>query len=339
MDNELRNDFRSRAKQFLQIDGNPSLIELSKLLRQYRNATHPDRFQDVELKQKADARFKDAQTLLDETEKEIESEFFDRKPSELAVYKPVYDDFQIESRLDRTKKELESVRLELRNERESKHRLIKKVQQRKDESLDEEIYRFHADFRLSNRRYASMGMALALTGLLTAMTQMDQASGILEGFSPVMQGAIITFLVACLVLIFTTIVRQIWETDYIKQKSDEVLSPKCADEFMDYLSQERALSAPIEFSEVEAFDFIAVKKHRINKWVANLGFRTFSAQTAGRLNKIFLHNLLNKKLAEISRVDRMQCFFKINSTTPGDVYWYRKYLELKEKLESTSCGN
>ena len=68
MSNELQRSLPERAKEFLQVEGERSLFELAELLRQYRNDTHPDRFQDQELKKQAEIRFKDAQALLDELE-------------------------------------------------------------------------------------------------------------------------------------------------------------------------------------------------------------------------------------------------------------------------------
>ena len=78
MGNGIQKNLAQRAKDLLQTDEEHSLFELAELLRQYRNETHPDKFQGQELKTKAEARFKDAQSLLEELEKQLEIDRFNR---------------------------------------------------------------------------------------------------------------------------------------------------------------------------------------------------------------------------------------------------------------------
>src|SRR5947209_20217959 len=106
MGNELQKGLAQRAKEFLHTDEEHSLFELAELLRQFRNETHPDKFQDNELKGKGEVRFKAAQSLLDEIEMQMEADRFNRTPWELAIYKPLYDAAKFQADLDRIKKEL-----------------------------------------------------------------------------------------------------------------------------------------------------------------------------------------------------------------------------------------
>jgi hypothetical protein len=57
MSNELQKSLAERAKEFLQLEGEHSLFELAEFLRQARNATHPDKFQSQDLKEKAESPF------------------------------------------------------------------------------------------------------------------------------------------------------------------------------------------------------------------------------------------------------------------------------------------
>src|ERR1017187_1957290 len=123
MGNEIQKSLTERIKDFLQLEGEHSLIELTELLRNFRNDTHPDRFQDEELKRKAEERVKDAHALLDEIEKQLEVEEFNRKPSEMALYKPLYDAVKFRAELDKTEGELEDVKVRLASEQEKNHGL------------------------------------------------------------------------------------------------------------------------------------------------------------------------------------------------------------------------
>ncbi len=183
MANEIQKNLTQRAKELLQTDEEHSLFELTELLRQFRNETHPDKFQGQELKTKAEARFKDAQSLLDELEKQLEVDRFNRKPSELAVYKPLYDVVQIQSELDKTKKMLEETKKEfedkkdeLKSARENNEDLSKQLQTKQDDSLRAEIQHLQSIYRPSRRKYASVGLAIVLSGAFAVMTQMERGS-------------------------------------------------------------------------------------------------------------------------------------------------------------------
>jgi len=338
MSTELQKSLTERAKDFLQIDGEHSIFELTELLRQFRNNTHPDNFQDQEIKTKAEDQFKNAQALLDEVEKQLEVERFKRKPTELAIYKPLYDTVKLQSELDKTKKELEGAKYELAGERERNDDLTKELQSKKDDSLNAEIQHLQSIYRPSTRKYASIGLAIILSGALGVMSQMEKVSGTLEKYSPFGKQYISTGLFICLLLFLASMFRKLWERDYIKRKSEEVCSPKCAGDFMEYLSITRSSDAPIlEFSEVEVFDFISGRRQRLKSFVSFLGFQIFRRETVNRLKDIFIHNLLNKKLVDVSRAEKMQRFFTISSTRASHL-WYHEYMLEKEKQKAASAA-
>ena len=240
MSNEIQKSLTERIKDFLQLDGEHSLLELTGLLRDFRNDTHPDRFQDVELKRKAEERVKDAHALLDEIEKQLEVEQFNRKPTELALYKPLYDAVKLRSKLDKTEAELEDVKTNLASEQERNQGLTQELQKKNDDSLNSEIAHLQSIYRPSTRKYASIGMAIILSGALGVMSQMERVSGILDKYSPFGKQYTSTGLFICLLLFLAEILRKMWEREYIKRKSEEVCSPKCAGDFMEYLKVKRS---------------------------------------------------------------------------------------------------
>lgn len=82
MGTELQKSLMERAKDFLQNEEDKSLFALVELLRKVRNNSHPDIFQGEELKKKAEDRFKDANALLGEVERQLEIERFNRNPNQ-----------------------------------------------------------------------------------------------------------------------------------------------------------------------------------------------------------------------------------------------------------------
>jgi hypothetical protein len=335
MSNELQKSPQQRAKEFLQIEDEHSIFELIELLRQFRNETHPDRFQDQELKSKAESRFKSAQTLLDELEKQVEVEHFNRKPAELALYKPLYDAVQLQNELDKTREALEETRNELRNERGLSDTLRKELQTKTDDSLRAEIEHLQSLYKPSTRKYASIGLGIILSGALGAMTQMEKVSGILAKYSPFGKQYISTGLFICLLFFLVVMVRKLWEREYIKRKSEEVCSPKYANDFIEYLNAKRSSdTAVVEFSEIEVFDFTLGGRQWYKKLAGSLGIQIFGPETINRLKDIFIHNSLNKKLVSVSRAEMMQRFFTVQSSK-SDLYWYHKYTEERDKNRAT----
>jgi hypothetical protein len=337
MEKELQKNLAERVKDFLQIDEEHSLFELANLLRQFRNGTHPDKFQNNELKDKAEVRFKDAQSLLTEIEKQLEIEQFNRKPTELVLYKPLYDMLQLQSDLDKVRNELEDTKNELLAEREKNISLEKELQKKKDDSLIAEIQHLQSVYKPSTRKYASLGLAVILTGALGMMVKMENVANILQKYSPFGQQYISTGLFVFLLLFLALMFRKLWESEYIKRKSEEVCSPKCASDFMACLKTKRTSDAPIlEFSEVEVFDFISGGWQRLKSVVSFFGFNIFRRETVNRLKDIFIHTSLNKKLIDFSRAEDMQRYFTISSTRSTYELYHDYFLGKARKRAASS---
>lgn len=339
MGNEIQKNLSQRAKELLQTDEEHSLFELAELLQKYRNETHPDNFQDQELKTKAEARFKDAQSLLEELEKQLEIDRFNRKPSELAVYKPLHDVVQLQSDLYKTKRDLEDTKEILKTERENVEDLRIQLQTKQDDSLRSEIEHLQSLYKPSTRKYASIGLAIVLSGAFSVMTQMEKVTGVLEKYSPFEKYYVSTGLFIWLIFFLVMLFRKLWESEYIQSKSEGVCSPKYAADFLEHLKKKRSSEEEItEFSEVEVFDFITGGKHVFKKLVSWLGFRIYSPETINRLKDIFIHNLLNKKLIHVSRAEMMQRHFIVLSSK-SELYWYHEYTKEKEKNLKASTAS
>ena len=108
-------------------------------MRQYRNESHPDSFQDENHKKEAEERFKVAQAILDEFWQHFERDRLKRAPHEMTLYKPLYNLVQIQQENDSLKNELSKVKAEFASERQTNASLSKQVQEKEDDSLKTEI--------------------------------------------------------------------------------------------------------------------------------------------------------------------------------------------------------
>jgi hypothetical protein len=333
MGNELQKPLAQRAKELLQTDEEHSLFELADLIRQFRNETHPDIYQDQNLKTKAEARFKEAQSLLEELEKQIELDRFNRKPSELVVYKPLYDATQLQSELDAIKKLLKDTQSELDIERAQNIELGEKLKIKSDDSLKSEIQYLQRLYQPSTSNYASIGLAIVLTGALGVMSQMERVSNILAQYSPFGREYVGRGLFVFLILFLITLARKVHEREYIRRKAEEVCSPKYVDDFITYLKSWRGENVPIVgFSEIEVYRFISGYRRWYKNAARWVGFQIYRPETLNRLKDIFIHNLINKRLINVSRAEMMQRHFTISSNPSEDI-WYNEYIKERARNE------
>jgi hypothetical protein len=321
------------AKEILCVDGECSIFELHERLRAFRNDTHPDKFQDEQLKKDAEARFKDVQSLLDEFDKLVQLDRFKRKSSELAVYKPLYDTVQLSSDLDKAKTEIEGLKTELKNEKELTDDLKKQLVKKEDESLKNEIEHLKSLYKASPQKYATLGLGVVLTGALLVMSRIEAVWQELTKYSPFSEKNTKLYLFIIFLTFLGVTLRKLWEHGYIKWKSEAICSPRCAATFMDYLKQFRGANAPIcEFSESESFSYIKGQNGILKRCCRLLGFKIHREDTIAQLNNIFLQNLLNKRLIEISNAEDFQRHFTILSKRNNyELYYqYRKAEEEKK---------
>jgi hypothetical protein len=103
---------------------------------------------------------------------------------------------------------------------------------------------------------------------------------------------------------------------------------------MAYLKLRSSDAAILEFSEVEVFDFVSGRNHWFKKISRLAGFQIFRPETANGLKDILIHNLLNKKLINVSKAEMMQRYFTISSTRT-DMYWYEQFRKEREKNQKT----
>lgn len=283
---------------------------------------------------------------MQEVERLVDLDRLNRKPSELVLYRQFYDSMTLHRELDAAKSEAESLRAELQTERdqradhEEQIRTLEALLNKKDEErLAEEIRHLQNIYKPTARGFASLGLAVVLAGIIGAATQVERVSGILEKYSPFDGVYIRTGVFIFLVFLLLGVGRKFLESGYIERRSEEICSPRLAEEFLASLTEDASSPGPVrEFSEVQAFRFVAGKTNWWRRLSVLVGFSIFREQTSDRLKDIFLHTLLNKRLIEFSRAQRMQRYFRIADTISRD-YWYEQYQKEKAKNEgiSQSC--
>lgn len=341
MATDLQRSPLDRARELLGCDEEVPLFALLDQLRAARNESHPDKFLDESVKEEAEEKFKELQLLLQEIERLADLDRLNRKPSELTLYRPLYDALTLHRELDAAKLEARSLRAELQKEREDRavdqeqlRNLEALLSKKDDEQLASEIKHLQKIYRPSARGFASVGLAVLFAGIVGTATQVERVSSILEKYSPFDGVYIRTGVFILLLVLLLGVGRKLLESGYIERRSEEICSPRLAEDFLATLSEGTDPSSPVrEFSEVQAFRFIAGKTTWWRRLSVLVGFSIFREQTSNRLKDIFIHTLLNKRLIEFSRAERMQRHFRIANTASTD-FWYEQYRKERDKNET-----
>ena len=105
---------------------------------------------------------------------------------------------------------------------------------------------------------------------------------------------------------------------------------------MGYLTQQahKCASDLRSFTEVDVCEFIAGRKHWFKRLVGYFGLQIFKPATINRLKDIFIHNLLNKKLIQISNAEMMQRRFGIVTERGLDEFWRDMYFKEMTKRKA-----
>jgi hypothetical protein len=320
MGNQIENNAIQKAKDYLQITEEIATIDLYKRLRDYRNGLHPDRVLDANNKKIAEERFKEAQVILQNLQILIEQEKLNKPSVELVAYSPQYEIFLAQYEADQFKDKLAEAEKQIAlsewfysSEQKKNNELIKALQQKRSLEIQEEQKKLKSLYETPLKEKVAFGLILLLAGCLAVISQMETMAAQLQNYCPFPEKYVTAFLLFLIFCLVVSAFKKAGELSFITRKSEEVCSPKYAENFRLFLA-EKGKGAEHEFNEYDAFAFIEGNGSWYKMILGFLGFKIFRQATINRLKDIFLNNLLNKKIIEISMADSFQRVFTIKKT-------------------------
>jgi len=299
------------VRDLLEIQGECSTTELYRLLREYRNQIHPDRYSEESSKKIAEVKFKQANQLLQELFLYIQNESLNRTPTELVLYKPIYDHVLTQAALDRSQEEINDLkqRLDLRDWEID--RLKKQLDDKEKQEFEDERKKVESLYTMSRRGWASMGIALILSGLLTIMTKIEDVSAKLKKYSPIDEKYLNLFLFIVFITVLMLTLKKYVENKIMKRRLDQVCSAIVSNGFIAYLEQKSRGKEVKDFNEYEVFEYLYGPKHWWKKILSACGFVHFQINKIEQLKDFFISNLLRKRLVSISYANKLDRSFTI----------------------------
>jgi hypothetical protein len=319
MSTAIQKSILQRVRDFLGINGELSATELHRELRGYLTEIQPDRFSDDAAKKAAESKFNEAEQLLAELFQFIQNEATQKSPSELCLFKPVYDGVFLQHALDASKKEIKDLKIQLERKEDEIGQLKTSLKKTEDEKFESERKRIEKMYKPSATKWASLGIMFALSVLAAAMTKVKDVSEFILQYSPFPQNFMNTTIFMILIVMVILTLKQYVENLVLRRKLEDICSARFTVDFVDYLARLDSAEAekPKRFTEANVFDFISGKRSRWKAFLGHVGFRIFQTRTDESLKNCFINHLLKKELVQVSHADGLDRFFTINRTR----YW------------------
>lgn len=307
MSNEIVLGVIERVKNILQIDTNNSPLELLQLLRKHRNNFHPDKFTDEKAKGKAEKKFVEIGTLIQELDSFIQQEQINKSPMELALYQPLYDNTSLQSKLDLSLEENKELNSKVDNLQNRIKDLENELKEKESKVIEEKQTELVKLYRPSNNRLFSITILLALTGLIPVLTKIESISNIIRKYAPFTTIQINTFMFTIFVGVIVFSLGKYLQYIAIKNRIDEIKSPIFQTDFFEFLPDKN------DFTEYQVYIYIYGKKNVIKRTLLLIGFKLYKPETINHLKDVFIHNLIVKQLIEISYAENLDRRFHIKS--------------------------
>ncbi|MGD8305563.1 MAG: hypothetical protein PVF17_02825 [Ignavibacteria bacterium] len=322
MEKETSENILQRVKEFLDIEEELSATELYTKLREYRNHIHPDKYTDENVKKGAEEKFKEAQTLLDELYKGIETEKLKRSSKEIVSNKSTYDFVYLQRELDVNTKTISEQKIKIENCEKLIKALQQELERKNDLEFRNEIEYLEKLYKPSTQKWASVGLVFLLSSTLFSMTKIDDVSNYIKQYSPISEFYINTALFIVFVIMLLLTIKQYFDHKIIEKRIGEITSSKHSAAFMEYLNDKKdwRYRHPKSFTENDVFEFLSAQPNKYRKYISWLRLKIFNTSTQDRLKNIFISNLLSKKLIDISSANSLDRSFIIKETNDSSYY-------------------
>ncbi len=302
MDYQIDKTVIQKVKDVLQFKGEISSLQLLKLLKDYRNKLHPDKFSEDKAKENATEKFKELGELVEELSIFIESEKLQSSAKDLALLEPLYDNVTLQSQLEEAQNKNEDLEKKIKSLKSQISDLDLELNKKQEFELEKENKALKKSYKPSKQSLASLGALFLLSSTFAIMSKIEQVSVILLKYSPLSEKVLNTAVFCLFVLMLILVLKQYIESKLISLKVSEVCSPKFSKEFWVYLQEkeEGDDDEKTDFTEEDVFSFISGRNSKFKSLLGYIGIKIFQIETIERLKNFFINTLLNKQLIRIS---------------------------------------
>lgn len=300
-----------KSKALLGIEKEISTNELYDKLYDYRNSQHPDKFQDDEIKKKAEENFKEAGILLESLKRDIELQLVNKNPSEIIPYQDIYESIQLKQSIVSYQNEISELKQRLSLKDYENSDLKKELKALRLDKLNEKKDELKQQYAPSRKSIFSNGIVFILALIASIFTKIEEIASFISKYSPIPESVFNYILFGILVFIPVRYFYRYLKQTVINHIAQLIITPPMIQLFLAKLKEDNKIDS---FSEIDVYSFIQRIQYPKLKIIRIIYCGVFSIQAFNVLNSlkdIFIYNLLSKQLIEISRADNLDRNFRI----------------------------
>ena len=308
---ELNKSIIQKVKDELEITDDLSSTELYDLLHRYRSSQHPDKFTDDKRKEEAEEKFKNLNTLLQELASYIETEKLQKKPSEIIPFQKDFDLVKSKQANVNLEETINRLELTIRVNEITIRDLKRELARLRSEKVDKKTKELIKLYKPTKKNLFALGITFFLTFIIGILTKIEEIATIISKYFPFNEKILNYIIFGILVLIPMKYMKMVYEESRIQKLSNKIKTPLFINKFYQYLKNNDITES---FAEINVYDFLTnqlIPKNKIIKFINSKVFHLYSEITIDSLKDIFIYNLINKQLINISTAEKLDRTFRI----------------------------
>lgn len=300
-----------KVKDELDLKEDLPSTDLYDLLHKHRSNNHPDKFTNDDTKNEAEEKFKELNVLLKELSNFIEKEKLEKKPSELIIYEKNFEVIQLKQEIILLENKNKSLTSSNEIKQHEIERLTKTINKVRNDDLAEKTSDLIKLYKPNSKNLFSLGLGIVLTLIVGVSSKIEEVANIINKYSPFEPKTFKYIVFGILIFFILRYCKMIYEGSRIENSAKKIKTPILINKFVKYLEEKEIDDS---FTEMNVYDFLSkelVPKNIITKILFSKIFHLYSETTVDSMKDIFIYNLINRKLINISHAEKLDRKFRI----------------------------
>ena len=185
--NQLDVSIIEKVKSILGVDETFSSMEFYDKLWNLRNNYHPDRFFEKDLKKKAEEKFIEIGSLLNQLSIFIDNEKLTKKPSDIIPYEREFEIIKSRQEIIRNEDKINNLTTENEYLQNMTKNLQGEVNELKSKEIEEKEKELISLYKPSRKNIISVGITFFMTAMASILLKIEDVAKIVAKYSPLKQ--------------------------------------------------------------------------------------------------------------------------------------------------------
>lgn len=289
-------------------------FNLAELLRNKRNEYHPDKYFNEDSKKTATDKFNKGTDLLKQLGAFLEKKKLLLPSTEVSQKKDLFEKESVYNQLELAKENIKSLETKIFLLKETISSLTKDLEERNSEELKDVKEKLIGEYKIGNKKIFKSSSFAILSGIIPFLTQIKKIKEFIEQYLIFSVSTINIIMTIICILVILLFVKEIIESKIINNKINDIISVPYIQKFLTTIDSSK-------FSDGDVYNYIqGTKCIGFKRFLGFIGFKLFKSETLNKLSKIFICNLLDRKLITLSKSEKLLDIFEISSNSYSRYY-------------------